>query len=100
MTCVFTDNEAPVFTSCVDHTFPTSLGLPTAYVIFERPDATDNAGGLVTVNCVDLDVNGVTLQLGIHSFVCIAIAQDSPTKQFTACDFNITIEGKCTSLVL
>ncbi|XP_033636709.1 uncharacterized protein LOC117297670 [Asterias rubens] len=94
--CNFTvtiiDNEFPVFPACVDITFPTSPGEPSAYITYDVPNAMDNSGNLVTVNCVYVAFDGALLYQGVHQVLCIAIDQEHEDSPYTTCIFNITIQ--------
>ena len=69
-----TDTQDPVFSDCPDLTFPTSDGQPTAYVTYDRPNATDNVG-VKSINCFGVNEDGETLDVGVHNVTCHAFDQ-------------------------
>ena len=89
-----------MFPACVDITFPTSPGEPSAYITYDVPNAMDNSGNLVTVNCVYVAFDGALLYQGVHQVLCIAIDQEHEDSPYTTCIFNITIQGKLTKFFL
>ena len=79
--------------ACADLTFSTSPGLPTAYVTYDRPNATDNSGESVTVNCVT-NADGQTLSIGVYQATCVASETGDPPRLTDVFFFNITVKGK------
>ena len=87
---LFTDTQEPELPDCPDLTFSTSLGLPTAYVTYDRPNATDNVA-VMSVDCFGVDEDGQILDVGVHPVRCTATDTANLTGR---CLFNITVEGE------
>ena len=76
---------------CANLTFSTSTGLPTAYVTYNQPNATDNVG-VASVNCTGVREDGETLDVGVHVVECFAI---DTAGLVGTCMFDISVEGNC-----
>ena len=84
-----TDGEAPVFDVCPSSfNQSTNLGRSDAYVIFTRPNATDNVG----VVSVDGNIEpGRNMFLGTSILTYVATDAAGNTAE---CNFNITVIGE------
>ncbi|XP_033637151.1 hyalin-like [Asterias rubens] len=75
--CSFTvtivDEYPPQFLDCRNIIKGTDSGLDTAFIRFYTPNATDNSGGDVTVNCTSvIDPSGQILAIGTYVVHCNA----------------------------
>ena len=95
MSIILTDTQEPSFPDCPDLIFNTSRGLPTAYVTYDRPVATDNVG-VPSVNCDGVAVDGEILPVGVFKVECFAI---DDALLVGNCLFNITVEGNINIFV-
>ncbi|XP_038066574.1 hyalin-like [Patiria miniata] len=89
-TVIVYDMEPPNITCAQNLTFSTSPGLPTAYVTYIEPDATDNVG-VMNLNCFNVDSSGQAL--GVGTYIVHCVATDSSDERLTGvCSFSITVE--------
>ncbi|XP_038055943.1 mucin-17-like [Patiria miniata] len=91
---VTVEDMEPPSINCTDLTFSTSPGLPTAYVTYDEPPATDNVG-VMNTNCFYVETSGQVLGVGMHQAICVAT--DSSDERLTdVCTLIITVEDNET----
>ena len=85
------DEYPPQFLDCRNIIKGTDSGLDTAFIRFYTPNATDNSGGDVTVNCTSvIDPSGQILAIGTYVVHCNAYDKYGNEG---SCWFNVEVIG-------
>ena len=86
-----TDKEQPVINTCpINQTRETDVGQPTAVVVWEAPNATDNSKGAVSVSCSP--TTGSNFTIGQTEVVCKA---EDGIGNMATCRFDVNVTGMC-----
>ena len=83
-----TDKEQPKIACPTNHTQETDLGQPTAVVVWEAPNATDNSNETVNVSC--FPTSGSKFGIGQREVECKA---EDKSGNIATCQFHVNITG-------